>query len=118
MTTVARTWTVTTWNLHGSAGPPLASVAARLRSFAPDVIALQEVQRRQAASLAETLGMQYHWALKHYPWTPLLKSKGEGVAILTPHALAYAMITARAASKTDSSSPPHITVSAPFSAPA
>lgn len=31
--------------------------------------------------------MQYHWALKHYPWTPLLKSKGEGVAILTPHTL-------------------------------
>ena len=87
MTTVARTWTVTTWNLHGSGGPPIASVAARLRALAPDVIALQEVQRRQAASLAEALGMQHHWALKHYPWTPLLKSKAEGMAILTPHTL-------------------------------
>ena len=87
MTTVARTWTVTTWNLHGSAGPPIASVAARLRSIASDVVVLQEVQRRQAASLAEALGMQHHWALKHYPWTPLLKSKAEGLAILTPHTL-------------------------------
>ena len=31
--------------------------------------------------------MQHHWALKHYPWTPLLKSKAEGMAILTPHTL-------------------------------
>ena len=31
--------------------------------------------------------MQHHWALKHYPWTPLLKSKAEGLAILTPHTL-------------------------------
>ncbi len=87
MTTLARTWTVTTWNLHGSTGPPIASVAARLRSLSPDVVALQEVQRRQAAALAAALGMQHHWVLKHYPWTPLLKSKGEGSAILTPHAL-------------------------------
>jgi endonuclease/exonuclease/phosphatase family metal-dependent hydrolase len=87
MTTATRTWTVTTWNLHASAGPPIASVAARLRSLAPDVIALQEVQRRDAASLAKALGMQHHWALKHYPWTPLLRSKAEGMAILTPHTL-------------------------------
>jgi endonuclease/exonuclease/phosphatase family metal-dependent hydrolase len=87
MTTVARTWTVTTWNLHGSTGPPIASVAARLRELTSDVIALQEVQRRQAESLAQSLGMQHHWALKHYPWTPLLKSKAEGLAILTPHTL-------------------------------
>ena len=87
MRTVARTWTVTTWNLHGSTGPPIASVAARLRSLSPDIVALQEIQRRQAAALAEALGMQHHWALKHYPWTPLLKSKAEGMAILTPHVL-------------------------------
>jgi endonuclease/exonuclease/phosphatase family metal-dependent hydrolase len=87
MTTVARTWTVTTWNLHGSAGPPIASIAARLRSVTSDIVVLQEVQRGQAESLAEALGMQHHWALKHYPWTPLLKSKAEGLAILTPHAL-------------------------------
>ena len=87
MTTVARTWTVATWNLHGSAGPPIASVAARLRALPPDVVVVQEVQRRQAASLAEALGMQHHWALKHYPWTPLLKAKAEGMAILTPHTL-------------------------------
>jgi endonuclease/exonuclease/phosphatase family metal-dependent hydrolase len=62
-------------------------VAARLRSLSPDIVALQEIQRRQAAALAEALGMQHHWALKHYPWTPLLKSKAEGMAILTPHVL-------------------------------
>jgi endonuclease/exonuclease/phosphatase family metal-dependent hydrolase len=87
MTTVARTWTVTTWNLHGSAGPPIASVAARLRPLSSDVVVLQEVQERQAESLADALGMQHHWALKHYPWTPLLRSKAEGMAILTPHEL-------------------------------
>jgi endonuclease/exonuclease/phosphatase family metal-dependent hydrolase len=87
MTTVTRTWTITTWNLHGSAGPPIASVAARLRAVPSDVVVLQEVQRRQAASLADALGMRHHWALKHYPWTPLLKSKAEGMAILTPHEL-------------------------------
>jgi endonuclease/exonuclease/phosphatase family metal-dependent hydrolase len=87
MTTVARSWTVTTWNLHGSVGPPIASVAARLRAVPSDVVVLQEVQRRQAGSLAEALGMRHHWALKHYPWTPLLKSKAEGMAILTPHTL-------------------------------
>ncbi len=87
MTTVARTWTVTTWNLHGSAGPPIASVAARLRASPSDVIVLQEVQRRHAASLAAALGMHHHWALKHFPWTPLMKSKAEGLAILTPHTL-------------------------------
>jgi endonuclease/exonuclease/phosphatase family metal-dependent hydrolase len=87
MTTVARTWTVTTWNLHGSASPPIASVAARLRPLSSDIVVLQEVQRRQSESLAAALGMQHHWALKHYPWTPLLKSKAEGMAILTPHGL-------------------------------
>ena len=87
MTTVARTWTVTTWNLHGSSGPPIASIAARLRPFASDVVVLQEIQRGQAGALAEALGMHHHWALKHYPWTPLLKSKAEGMAILTPHTL-------------------------------
>lgn len=87
MTTVARTWTVTTWNLHGSASPPIASVAARLRGMQSDVVVLQEVQRRQAESLATALGMEHHWALKHYPWTALVKSKAEGMAILTPHTL-------------------------------
>ena len=58
-----------------------------MRALTSDVIVLQEVQRRQAASLAQSLGMQHHWALKHYPWTPLLKSKAEGLAILTPHTL-------------------------------
>ena len=87
MATVARTWTVTTWNLHGSSGPPIASVAARLRPLGSDVVVLQEIQAGQAATLATALGMHHHWALKHYPWTPLLQSRAEGMAILTAHAL-------------------------------
>jgi endonuclease/exonuclease/phosphatase family metal-dependent hydrolase len=84
---VARTWTVTTWNVHGAARPPIASIAARLRALPSDVIALQEVRSAQAAALANALGMQHHWSLKHYPWTPLMKAKAEGAAILTPHSL-------------------------------
>jgi endonuclease/exonuclease/phosphatase family metal-dependent hydrolase len=87
MRTVARRWTVTTWNVHGIEDPPLDDVAQVLADASADVIALQEVERGQAASLAERLGMRHEWALKHYPRTPLLRASGEGLAILTPHAL-------------------------------
>jgi endonuclease/exonuclease/phosphatase family metal-dependent hydrolase len=87
MRTVARRWTVTTWNLHGIEDPPLDDVAGVLAGARADVIALQEVERGQAAALAERLGMRHVWALKHYPRTPLLRSSAEGLAILTPHTL-------------------------------
>ncbi|NND76270.1 MAG: hypothetical protein HKN44_14825 [Ilumatobacter sp.] len=87
MTSEARSWTVMTWNLRGSAKPALDRVAATVRAEEPDVVVLQEVRRSQGVQLAQALAMRFTWALKHYPWTPLLRGAAEGMAILTPHAL-------------------------------
>lgn len=87
METTARTWTITTWNLHGAAKPDLDAVAAAIALEEPDVVAVQEIRRSQAAELATRLGMRFTWALKHYPYTPLLRGAAEGLAIFTPHAL-------------------------------
>lgn len=81
------TWRVLTWNLRGSAGPDLAVVADVIASYRPDVVALQEVRRAQAASLATTLGWQHTWARKHHPYTPLAPWLTEGLAIVSPHAV-------------------------------
>lgn len=87
MQSAARSWTITTWNIHGAARPDITAIAARIESESPDVVALQETRRGQADELAKQLGMRYTWALKHYPYTPLLRGAAEGLAILTPHAL-------------------------------
>jgi endonuclease/exonuclease/phosphatase family metal-dependent hydrolase len=87
MDAVPRRWTVTTWNVRGTAEPPLDHVAAVLRDTEADVVVLQEVQRAQAKELAGRLGMQHAWALKHHPRTPLMWWQAEGLAILTPHRL-------------------------------
>ena len=87
MSTETRTWTVTTWNVRGTAKPDLESVAAAIEAESPDVVLLQEVRQSQVRKLAERLRMRYTWALKHYPFTPLLKDAAEGLAIMTPHAL-------------------------------
>lgn len=82
-----REWCVTTWNLRGSGRPDLDDIAAVLRAAEPDVVAVQEIRRGQAADLADRLGMRFTWAFKHWPWTPLLPRLAEGTAIMTPHAL-------------------------------
>lgn len=87
MATEARSWTVTTWNIRGTAKPDTEAIAAALETESPDVVLLQEVRQSQARQIAERLGMRYTWALKHYPFTPLFKDAAEGLAILTPHAL-------------------------------
>jgi endonuclease/exonuclease/phosphatase family metal-dependent hydrolase len=87
MATEARSWTVTTWNVHGSAKPDTDALAAAIEVESPDVVLLQEVRQGQARKIAERLGMRYTWALKHYPFTPLLGDAAEGAAIMTPHAL-------------------------------
>lgn len=88
--TVERSWTITTWNVRGSRRPDPASLGEVLRLEEPDVVAIQEIRRGAAADLAAELGMDHIWALKHYPFTPLLRSAAEGMAILTPHVLSQA----------------------------
>lgn len=57
-----------TWNLKGSLGVDVARVADHIRSAGADVVALQEVQRRQAGGIARALGARSHrWAFKHQP---------------------------------------------------
>lgn len=73
-----------TWNIHGSARPDLAAIGERLRAFGADVIALQEVHRRQARALRQGLGcVTGHWSFKHLP----LGNPAEGLAVLSPHPL-------------------------------
>lgn len=78
------TLTILTWNLEGSAGVDATAVAGVLREVAPDVVALQEVQRHQADDLATRVPMPHvRWAFKHWPIT----ARPEGLAVLTPHSI-------------------------------
>ena|SRR5215218_2794511 len=71
-----------TWNVQGSTGADVDAVVGHIRAQSPDVVALQEVQRRQAARLAAALAMPgRRWALKHWP----IIRRAEGLAVLTPH---------------------------------
>jgi endonuclease/exonuclease/phosphatase family metal-dependent hydrolase len=80
-------WTVITWNIQGSKPTDLARLCAVIAAEGPDVVVLQEVQRRQARKLASGLSMQHSWVEKHNPWRPVLPRRAEGAAILTPHFL-------------------------------
>ena len=80
-------WAVTTWNLHGSARPPIDRAAEAIGAESPDIVAIQEIQQRQAAELAADLSMRYSWVVKHHPYTRLVRSRSEGMAIMTPHLL-------------------------------
>jgi endonuclease/exonuclease/phosphatase family metal-dependent hydrolase len=81
------TWRVLTWNILGSNHPNLDVVSEVIKSYAPDCVALQEVQQRQARGLARRLGWRVVWTRKHYPYSPLLWWRAEGLAIMTPHAV-------------------------------
>ena len=75
---------VTTWNLQGRARPDLGAVAEVLTELEPDVVLLQEVQRRQVERLSAALGWSSAWRWKHWP----MVYPAEGLALLSPHALA------------------------------
>jgi endonuclease/exonuclease/phosphatase family metal-dependent hydrolase len=76
---------LTTWNLHGSARPDIARVAARMRDN--DVLTLQEVQRGQARALRRALGWSTaYWSFKHWP----LVTRPEGLAVLSRYPLVAA----------------------------
>lgn len=75
--------TLLTWNLQGSDGLDLDLVVDTVERVSPDVLVLQEIQRRQCRRLARRLGWSMHWAFKHWP----VVSRAEGMAVLTPHRL-------------------------------
>lgn len=81
------TWRVLTWNILGSRLPDLDVISQVIEGYAPDVVALQEVQRRQARGLARRLGWRVLWTRKHYPYSPLVWWRAEGLAMLTPNGL-------------------------------
>lgn len=74
---------VLSWNLQGREQPDLAEVAQVIDSAGVDVVALQEVQRRQAADLADRLGWWRTWRFKHWP----VVVAAEGLALLAPEPL-------------------------------
>ena len=80
-------WTVLTWNVHGSAQPDIDAMAAAILAETPDVVALQEIRKQQAAALATSMQMRYSWVFKHNPYTKLMWRRAEGMAIMTPHLL-------------------------------
>ncbi len=71
---------VLTWNLQGRERPDLDAVLGVVRDLRPDVVCLQEVQRRQATWLAERLGWTSTWRFKHWP----VVAPAEGLAVLAP----------------------------------
>lgn len=76
-----------TWNILGAHDPDLAAIADAISEREADVVALQEVRRSQARRLARHLGWRHVWARKHYPYTPLVWWRAEGLAVLSPWSL-------------------------------
>lgn len=76
---VATVVRVLTWNIRGGHRPDLRAIAGVIGESAPDVAALQEIQRRQARELADWLGLCCTWKRKHHP----LLRPAEGQAILS-----------------------------------
>ena len=82
-----------TWNILGAQHPDVREIAAVIREQQPDVASLQEVQRAQLHRLAKQLGWHYAWARKHYPYSPLLWWRAEGIGILSPWTVSARMRT-------------------------
>jgi endonuclease/exonuclease/phosphatase family metal-dependent hydrolase len=80
-------WSVTTWNVHGSARPPIDRLAIAIATQTPDVVAIQEIRSSQARALAAALDMEAGWTRKHFPYTRIMFHTAEGMAILSPHRL-------------------------------
>lgn len=71
--------TVVTWNLRGRSRPDVPGAARHLRAVGADVVALQEVQRRQAQALARELRAEsLDWGFKHWP----VVKPAEGMAVI------------------------------------
>jgi endonuclease/exonuclease/phosphatase family metal-dependent hydrolase len=72
-----------TWNLQGSQRPDITKVADKIQQFQPDIIAIQEIQKHQARTLARRLKWSYVWTFKHNGYGPLLPRRAEGMAIMS-----------------------------------
>ena len=83
----AAPWRVVTWNIRGAARPDLGRIAEVIGEYSPDVVVLQEVRSSQARRIAGVLGWRNRWGRKHYPLSPLVWWRAEGLAIMSPHAL-------------------------------
>ncbi|MSX80628.1 MAG: hypothetical protein F2737_10440 [Actinobacteria bacterium] len=79
---------VMTWNVLGSARPDRDGLARAIQSFAPDVVAIQEIRLGQANRLANRLGWRVVWTFKHFPLGPLVPWRAEGIAVISRHAMA------------------------------
>jgi endonuclease/exonuclease/phosphatase family metal-dependent hydrolase len=82
------TWRVLTWNIHGAGRPNVDVISEVIAGYTPDVVALQEVQHRQARQLAHRLEWRALWTRKHHPYSPFVWWRTEGLAVLTPHDVA------------------------------
>ena len=81
------TWRVLTWNILGARNPNLDVISKVISGYLPDIVVLQEVRRHQAHGLAGRLSWKVVWTRKHYPFSPLVWWRAEGLAILTPHSV-------------------------------
>ncbi len=81
------TWRVLTWNILGSHRPNIDVIGEVILGYSPDVVATQEIRRRQAHALARRLGWKVVWTRKHYPYSPLVWWRAEGLAVISPHAV-------------------------------
>ena len=86
-------WRVMSWNILGAKDPDLAAISAVLSEHALDVAGLQEVRRSQIRRLAKHLGWHYAWARKHYPYSPLVWWRAEGLGIVSPWQVSARMRT-------------------------
>jgi endonuclease/exonuclease/phosphatase family metal-dependent hydrolase len=80
-------WRVMTWNVLGARDPDIGALAAVILERDPDAVAVQELRRSQAARLARRLGWRMQWVRKHFPYSPLVWWRAEGMAIISPHPL-------------------------------
>jgi endonuclease/exonuclease/phosphatase family metal-dependent hydrolase len=74
---------VMTWNIHGRSKTNVKLLASIISNLTPDIIGLQEIQRRQSKELADHLKMSHIWIFKHNPFWPLFPGRAEGLAILS-----------------------------------
>lgn len=71
--------TVVTWNAQGSQRPDPSAMAVALGQLRPDVVLLQEVQRRQLRAVSAATGWAGAWRFKH--WGVRIPPEGLGILV-------------------------------------